>query len=113
MRTLRFIVDNNIIKQDPSSDFAGLFPGRNPNVKAEFIFSNDWDDTVKVAAFWSMLDSEYAPQVIKDNRCIIPSEALARASFKIQVLGKKSKPSNNNGILSTNQLTVRQTGGKR
>ena len=43
MRTLRFIVDNEIIKQDPSCDFTGLFPGKNPNIKAEFVFSDEWN----------------------------------------------------------------------
>lgn len=113
MRTLRFIVDDDKIKQDPSCDFTGLFPGRNPNIKAEFIFSKEWDNTVKVAAFWSMLDNEYEPQVLHDNSCIIPAEALARASFKVQVLGRKSKPAYSKATLTTNKLTIRQTGGKR
>lgn len=113
MRTLRFIVDGKTIKQDPSCDFSGLFPGRNPNIKAEFVFSDDWKNTVKVAAFWSILDSEYEPQAITDDFCIIPTEALSRASFKIQVLGKKSRPSFGKITLETNKLTIRQTGGKR
>lgn len=40
MRTLRFIVNDKNIKQDPTCDFSGLFPGKNSNVRAEFfIFS--------------------------------------------------------------------------
>lgn len=113
MRTLRFIVDDETIKNDPSCNFDGLFPGRNPDIKAEFMFSKEWDNTVKVAAFWSVLDNEYEPQVLIDNCCNIPKEALARASFKIQVLGRKSKPAFNKATLSTNKLTIRQTGGKR
>ena len=113
MRILRFLVNGKAIKQDPSCDFTGLFPGRNPNVKAEFVFSNEWENTVKVAAFWSMLDSEYEPQLLEDDCCIIPEEALSRASFKIQVFGKKRMPAYNSTMLSTNKLTVRQTGGKR
>lgn len=109
MRTLHFIVDNNAIKPDPTCDFTGLFPGRNPNIRAEFTFSPEWKDKVKVAAFWSMLDTEYKPQVIEDdNSCIIPPEALSRAAFKIQVLGKKGKTN-----LSTKKIVVRQTGGSR
>ena len=113
MRKLRFIVENNTIKKDPYCDFSGLFPGKNPSISAEFVFSEEWDNTVKVAAFWSMLDSEYEPQVLKDNSCIIPSEALARASFKIQVLGKRIAPAYNSTSLCTDKLTIRQTGGKR
>ena len=113
MRTLRFIVDDGLIRQDPSCDFSGLFPGRNPDVRAEFIFSSEWKKSVKVAAFWSMLDTEYEPQVINGDSCTIPEEALSRASFKIQVLGKKGTSAFNTTTLSTNKLTVRQAGGKR
>lgn len=109
MRTLRFIVEGESIKQDPECNFGGLFPGRNPNICAEFSFSPEWENKVKVAAFWSMLDTEYEPQELEDGEsCIIPAEALARASFKIQILGKKGDTK-----LITNKLAVRQTGGKR
>lgn len=109
MRTLRFIVDGESIRQDPECNFRGLFPGKNPSIRAEFLFSSEWENKVKVAAFWSMLDAEYEPQKIEDDMsCIIPAEALARATFKIQVLGKKG-----NVRLTTNKLAIRQTGGKR
>lgn len=107
MRILRFIVDGNSIKQDPACDFGELFPGKNPNVRAEFSFSSEWDKKVKVAAFWSMLDNEYEPQEIVDGGCDIPTEALDKASFKIQVLGKKGAKR-----INTNKLIIRQ-GGKR
>lgn len=107
MRTLRFIVDGKTIKQDPACDFGDLFPGKNSNVRAEFSFSSEWNKKVKVAAFWSMLDSEYEPQEIVDGGCNIPAEALNKAAFKIQVLGKKGK-----NRIDTNKLTIRQ-GGKR
>lgn len=113
MRILRFIVDNESIKQDPSCDFGYLFPGKNPNVQAEFTFSQEWDDAVKVVAFWSMLDKEYEPQVLEGNACMIPTEALARVSFKIQVLGKKRINPRKVVALTTSKLTVRQTGGRQ
>ena len=112
MRILRFIVDNESIKQDPSCDFSGLFPGKNPDVRAEFILSSEWEKTVRVAAFWSMLDTEYEPQVVQDGGCNIPKDALNRASFRIQLLGKKYEPALGTINLSTNKLTIRQTGGK-
>ena len=113
MRTLRFIVDGGTIRQDPSCDFSGLFPGRNPDVHAEFVFSSEWKNSIKVAAFWSMLDKEYDPQLLIDDACDIPAEALERASFKVQVIGKKGTSTFNATNLSTNKLTIRQTGGKR
>lgn len=109
MRTLRFLVDEHIIKPDPTCDFSGLFLCKNSEVRAEFIFTSEWDNTTKVAAFWSTLNEEYEPQVIDEkNTCTISPEAFTRASFKIQVLGIKGSKK-----LSTNKLVVLQTGGRR
>lgn len=108
MRTLRFIVDGQTVKQDPTCDFSGLFLNKDSGVCAEFIFSSEWNDKIKVAAFWSMLDREYEPQALDNNTCIIPVEAFSRASFKIQVLGIGGHER-----LATNKLVVLQTGGKR
>lgn len=108
MRTLRFIVDGKTVKQDPTCDFSGLFLNKDSGVCAEFIFSSEWNDKIKVAAFWSMLDREYEPQALDNNTCIIPVEAFSRASFKIQVLGIGGHER-----LTTNKLVVLQTGGKR
>lgn len=108
MRTLRFLIEGRTIKQDPTCDFSGLFPAKNSNICAEFIFSSEWNDKVKVAAFWSMLDQEYTPQALNaQNMCTIPKEAFSRASFKIQVLGMKGSKK-----LSTNKLVILQTGGR-
>ena len=109
MRTLRFIVDGQTVKQDPTCDFSGLFFNKDSGVCAEFIFSSEWNDKIKVAAFWSILDKEYEPQALDNkNACIIPVEAFSRASFKIQVLGIGGHER-----LTTNKLVVLQTGGNR
>lgn len=106
MRTLRFIVSNNTITEDPSCDFTGLFPAPNQEIQAEFVFSPDWTDRIRVAAFYSVLGTEYPPQIIDENRCMIPPEALISPAFRIQVLG------NYYGLTkTTNQLTVYQRGG--
>lgn len=108
MRVLRFIVDDTTIRQDPDCDFSGLFPGRNDEVIAEFEFSKDWESMVKVIAFWSLLGAEYPPQeLMGDDTCMIPVEALQRYAFKMQVIGKyKGKRK------ETNNITIRQSGGK-
>ena len=109
MRTLRFLVDGETIKPDPTCDFTNLFLDKKSGICAEFAFSSEWNDKIKVAAFWSMLDKEYEPQVLDDkNSCVIPSDALKRASFKIQVLGLRGSEK-----LTTNKLTILQTGGRR
>lgn len=109
MRVLKFLVDDKTIRPDPACDFSGLFPGKEDQVRAEFTFSPDWKNRVKVAAFWSILDKEYEPQVVNDDgSCQIPIEALRKVAFKVQVLGKYR------GIKTeTNCLTVYQSGGKQ
>lgn len=107
MRTLRFIVEDQILKIDSTCDFSNLVPGTENYLRAEFIFPKEWNSYVKIAAFFSPLGTEYAPQILKDGRsCIIPAEALVRRKFKIQVYGK-----NNDGQIKTNKLTVCQNGG--
>jgi hypothetical protein len=107
MRTLKFIVDGKTIRQDPASDFNGLFPGRNNDVRAVFDFSPEWNGKIKVAAFWSMFNIEYPPQRLDDdNSCIIPVEALNRPAFKVQVMSKIK-----GSLVETNQLTIYQRGG--
>lgn len=109
MRSLRFIVNRQSITQDPKCDFSGLVPGTNGYLKAEFSFSPDWNGMSKVAAFYSPLGIEYPPQILEDGKtCDIPAEALAKSSFKIQVMGKNA----DDLIIVTNKLTVIQNGGR-
>ena len=109
MRTLRFIIDGQVIKQDPTCDFSGLVPGTEGLLRAEFIFSSEWKNYAKVAAFWSVMGKEYEPKKITSfNECLIPSEALKKRVFKVQVVGV--------GIdgekIRTNKVEVKQKGGK-
>lgn len=109
MRVLRFNVDGQEITIDPTGDFDGLFPGRENDVEAEFIFSPEWESMIKVAAFWSMLGKEYPPQVLDEyDTCMIPEEALSKPAFKIQLFGKRR-----GSTLRTNTVTVYQRGGTK
>lgn len=106
MRTLRFIVEGQIIKLDPNCDFSGLIPGTTGYLQAEFSFSPEWGGCKKVAAFWSLMGKEYPAQILTDGgTCMIPFEALERQTFKVQVLGKKKDLT-----LVTNKVAVRQDG---
>ena len=108
MRTLKFIVDGQIIRQDPNCDFSGLVPGTEGYLRAEFSFTQEWNDCVKVAAFFAMMGAEYDPQVLQEGRfCMIPKEALKLRNFKIQVIGKGQDK-----LLKTDKVTVSQNGGK-
>lgn len=109
MRILKFIIEGRTIKPDPTCDFSNLIPGTENFIQAQFSFSKEWNNCVKVAAFYSMLGAEYEPQQIRpDNTCIIPVEAIKRHRFKLQVYGLNN---NNNDKLCTNKITVEQNGG--
>lgn len=107
MRTLRFIVEGQLIKQDPNCDFSGLVPGTEGYLNAEFSFSPEWAGCIKVASFYSIMGDEFAPQVLMDGKsCKIPSKALKNRIFKIKVLGRR-----NDYKIQTNKVEVNQNGG--
>lgn len=110
MRTLKFIVNDQIIERDPSCDFSGLVPGTKGYLQAEFSFSPEWKDCVKLATFYSKMGKEYTPQVLKDGKtCMIPAEVLVKRIFKIQLIGGTK-----DGLkLTTNIIEINQNGGKK
>lgn len=85
MRTLSFIVDAQRIIKDPKCDFKHIVSGTKGYLKAHFTFSSEWESCVKVARFFRG-DKEYAAR-LKNNECLIPSEALTGATFRVSVLG--------------------------
>ena len=108
MRTLHFIVDKQTLSLDPACSTSDLVPGTKGYLLANFSFSSEWDGCVKVAAFFSNLGKEYPPQVLTNGTsCVIPSEALAKSIFKVQVIGQKGDYN-----LCTNKTIVHQKGGK-
>lgn len=107
MRTLKFIVDGQIIRQDPNCDFTNLIPGTEGYLRAEFSFSPEWRGCVKVASFWSAVGKEYPPQILEDGKsCVIPAQALEKYAFKVGVIGK-----NDTLKIKTNKVAVIQNGG--
>ena len=107
MRTLKFIVDGQNLKKNPHCDFEGIVPGTEGYLTAEFSFSSEWDDTMRVVEF-TRNGRECEPQILFDGKtCIIPSEALTSRSFKLRVLGKKEGYK-----LTTDKVEVIQNGGK-
>ena len=108
MRTLKFIVENQIVRPDPECDFSGLVPGTKGYLQAEFSFSEEWTGYGKVAGFYSVMGREFKPQVLADGKtCMIPAEACAKPQFKIRVLGMKDS-----NTITTNKLLVSQNGGR-
>lgn len=113
MKTLRFIIDGQIIRKDPNCDFSGLVPGSSGYLSVEFVFSKEWDNCFKVAGFYSPLGMEYPPRELGyGNSCVVPFEALKKRSFKVQVLGMK-RENGEEMRLKTNKVVVNQNGGKK
>ena len=106
MRVLKFVVDGQTIKKDEQCDFSNLVPGTEGYLKVEFSFSPEWHGYVKAARFFSSMGREYPQRMLKDGKsCVVPSEALGKKVFKIQVIGK-----NTNSKLTTNKVAVSQDG---
>lgn len=108
MRTLKFIVEGQILKQDPRCDFANLVPGSENYLQVEVSFCKEWAGCAKVAGFYSLMGQEYPPQVLKENNtCMIPAEATSKKDFKIQIIGRKP-----DGLkIKTNKVVISQNGG--
>lgn len=107
MRILKFIVNGQKITRDPKSDFSGLVPGSKEELIADFSFSSEWDNALKVAAFYDV-NGECPPQQLIDGMyCIIPKEATKGHWFRVQILGNK-----NGTPLITNKIDVIQNGGR-
>lgn len=107
MRTLKFIVNGQCIVKDPNCDFSGLVPGSEKYITADFSFSDEWKNRVKVVGFWSRLGKEYPPQLLTDGKtCKIPCEALKNKIFRMQVIGKSGDTK-----VKTNKIAITQLGG--
>lgn len=89
MRTLKFSVDGQRLRKRIDCDFSGLVAGSVGYLRAEFEFSDDWAGCKKAASFW-IEDQEYAVRLDSNDSCIIPSEALSGALFKVSVVGIRS-----------------------
>lgn len=78
-----FEVDENLIKSDLKNDTIPRELLDNGNiVMAEFEFSSDWDNAVKVAQF-SKGNTEYDPQILEHGiTCVIPKEVLDGGFFQ-------------------------------
>jgi hypothetical protein len=109
MRTLKFIVEGQLIRPDPKCDFSGLVPGTDGYLQAEFTFSKEWEKCAKVAAFTSAMGTEYPPQVLEDGKtCMVPVEACKRKMFYLRVFGKTPTL----GLITTQKIEIHQDGGR-
>lgn len=103
MRILKFIVENQKIKQDPSCDFKGLVPGTKGYLEAHFQFSDEWKGCKKAAVF-TALGKEHAVPLV-NGKCEISEKALTRRVFSVKVAGIRD-----GYRITTNKVEVLQDG---
>ena len=103
MRILRFIISGQTVRPDPACDFSNIVKGTKGYLRAEFLFSPEWNGCRKAAVF-TVLRKEY-PAPIINNACDIPAEALTRNEFKVHVVGEKD-----GYRITTDKMEVKQNG---
>lgn len=101
MRILKFTVNRQHIEKAPECDFSGLVAGTKGYLKAEFSFSEEWNNCAKAAVFTRLGRSFPVP--IINGICDIPPEALDRKQFSVSVVGER-----NGYRIVTDKVEVRQ-----
>lgn len=99
--TLKFNVIGLNIRKDNKCDFTGIIANAKGRLKAEFLFSPEWDKCPKAAVF-KYLRKEYAMPII-NNFCDVPPEVLGGQSIFLYVVMEK-----NGRRTTTNKLIVRR-----
>lgn len=104
MRTLKFIINEQSLTQDPTCDFSGIVSGTKGYLEAQFKFNSTWNSFGKVAVFTNLLE-EY-PAILKNDKCVIPAEALTGANFSVSVIGSRT-----GRRITTNTVSIHQERG--
>ena len=105
MRELKFCVEGQRLRKDPSCDFAGIIPGTRHYLETHFTFDEDWDRCVCVAEFYN--ESGDADAVLIENcKCEVPDIVLDDANFTLKVIGKRK----DGYFITTNQIKITQGG---
>lgn len=102
MRLLKFNVESQIITKDSNCNFDNLVAGTKNYLKAQFIFSPEWQDCILIASFYRG-SKEYAVIIENDNTCYIPEEVLTGSTFSVSVTGQHK-----DYRITTNRISVRQ-----
>lgn len=87
MRVLEFDVNGQNISKSKNCDFSGLVPGTKGYLSARFNLSHEWSGCKIAASFFS--DGKEYAELLKNGICEIPSDALAKNRFGVQITGMK------------------------
>lgn len=87
MRTLKFILDGQKLKKDPSCDFTGLICGTMNYVKLSFDVSGDWNKCFIIVSFLDENDHEIDASELKNFECLVPNTTSSYKKYKIRLIG--------------------------
>lgn len=107
MRTLRFRVSGQELTRAPGCDFSNIIAGTSGYLQTAFEFDRDWDDTVRVAAFYPRSQDREVATLIQDGACIVPDEVAAYDTFRVGIVGQRE----NGQRITTNLITIKQERG--
>lgn len=105
MRTLSFIVKEQNLSKNPTSNFDGIVAGTKGYLKASFEFNSTWKGYACIAVFRSIVENYPTPLI--NGECVIPHEVLNRKKFYVKIIGKNI----NGDILTTNEIEINQKVG--
>lgn len=88
MRTLKFLVEGQNLKKDPTCDFSGIVKGSKGYLQCNFDFSIEWNRCKVVASFWDY-DKEIDAAIVSHGMCRIPDSVTGLRKFKISLTGVK------------------------
>lgn len=102
MRKLRFLVNGQTIKPDPSCDFSGIVANSVGYLCAEFKLDSAWTGCQVAASFWNGKNEHAA--LLQKGVCEIPSKALVnRELVGVSLVGVKD-----NYKIATNKIYFKQ-----
>lgn len=105
VRTLSFLIKDQIIEKDPDCDFSGLVAGTKGYYVAKFSFSESWTNYKKIAVFKNRSTTKFVP--IINDMCQIPDEITTSLLYRVSVVGNTRDIS----IPTTETFVTQKRGG--
>ena len=104
MRTLKFLVDDQSLKKDPTCNYSGIVKGSKGYLQCNFFLSKAWDGCKIAASFWNY-DKEIDAAAVIHGVCQIPDGATVHRKFGISLIGVKD-----GYRITTNKIWIEQEG---
>lgn len=87
MRIIKYKVDQQLLST--TDNLKDIYAGFENYLELEFEFDDNWQNCVKAIVFISGSDKKELPMLLKDNKCIVPKEAVQSRFIKFYLVGKR------------------------